>query len=111
MKLTNMKLTEAEQKAMFSPSLSEGPDRPLYPWGLSINLDTAALEKIGLECEVGETYTLTASVDCTACSSNESEGGKSRSATLQITAMRLDEEADGDDSGKQEKLYGGKGGA
>jgi hypothetical protein len=90
-KLVSMKLDKAEQKKMMEPSLAEG-DRPLYPWGLSINLDTDALDKLGLKemPDVGESYMLVAMVDVTNVSSNESEGGSNRSVGLQITEMCLE---------------------
>lgn len=93
-KLVSMKLDKAEQKKMMEPSLAEG-DRPLYPWGLSISLDSDALDKLGLAQlpDVGESYMLVAMVDVTNVSSNESEGGKSRSVGLQITDLCLEDEA------------------
>lgn len=93
-KLVSMKLDKAAQKKMMEPSLAEG-DRPLYPWGLSINLDTDALAKLGIADlpEVGESYMLVAMVDVTNVSSNESEGGKNRSVGLQITDCCLEGEA------------------
>jgi len=112
MKLTNMKLTTAEQKAMMSPSLAVG-DRPRYPWGLSITLDTDTLDKLGLKKlpEVGAEFYLCASADVVSLSSNESEGGKNRSLSLQITALSLELEDDTDAAGAADKLYGEKGDA
>lgn len=93
-KLVSMKLDKAEQKKMMEPSLAEG-DRPLYPWGLGLNLDDDALNKLGIDKlpDVGESYMLVAMVDVTSVNSNESEGGKSRGVGLQITEMCLEGEA------------------
>lgn len=93
-KLVSMKLDAKEQKKLMSPSLAEG-DRPLYPWGLSISLDSDTLDKLGIKTlpEVGDSYMLVAMVDVTSTSSNESEGGKNRSVGLQLTDLCLESEA------------------
>lgn len=92
-KLVSVKISKAERKKMSEPSsLAEG-DQPLYPWGLSISLDTETLTKMGIDTlpDVGESYMLIAKVDVTNVSSNESEGGKSRSVGLQITDLCLED--------------------
>lgn len=103
-KLVSMKLSKTEAKAMTEPSMSE-KDRPRYPWGLTLTLDTDSLDKLGIDDlpEVGESYMLVAKCDVTSCSSNMSEGGSSRSISLQLTDLAL---ADGDDTkGKAGTLY------
>jgi hypothetical protein len=62
------------------------------------------MKKLGMSDmpEVGDMMVLTARVECTRCSSNESQGSEPRkSVGFQITEMSLDE--DGDDPA--DKLY------
>jgi len=107
-KMVSMKITAAEQKKRSEPT-SMVEDRPRYPWGLQLNLDTDALEKLGIGEElpaVGESYVLIAKVDVTSVSSNKSEGGSNQSVGLQITSMCL-EDGDGDTSAAAAALYEG----
>lgn len=109
-KLVSMKLDPEKRDKGYGPTaVTETSNRPIYPWGLAINLDEEALDKLGIELpKVGSEMTLIARVDVTAVSSNESESGKSRSASLQITEMCL--ESGGGDAGKAAaKLYDRKG--
>src|SRR6185369_6092978 len=95
-KLVSMKISAAEQKKMMEPT-SMVEDRARYPYGLQLNLDTAALEKLGIADdlpEVGESYVLVAKVDVT--------GGSSQSLSLQITEMCLE---DGDATDAAKALY------
>lgn len=89
-KLVSMKLSKADREK--SPSASPAADAPAYPWGLSVNLDDQAIEKLGIKLpKVGGKLRLEALVDVTSVSSNESkEGGKNRSVTLQITDLCLE---------------------
>lgn len=92
MKLVNMKVdTAAMEKRYAEPSVAA--DRPMYPWGLSINLDTDALAKLGLTDDlpdVGSTMKLEARVDVVSVNENETAGGgKSCSVSLQITDLGL----------------------
>src|SRR6185369_6576942 len=103
-KLVSMKISAAEQKKMMEPT-SMVEDRARYPYGLQLNLDTAALEKLGIADdlpEVGESYVLVAKVDVTSVSSNKHEGGSSQSLSLQITEMCLE---DGDATDAAKALY------
>jgi len=91
--LVSMKM---DRKAAEKRSTGEVPsDRPVYPWGLSVNLDHEALDKLGMSKlpTVGKSLYLTALVDVTSVSENESrEGGKTttnRSVSLQITNLAL----------------------
>lgn len=88
-KLVSMKMSAAEQKKNMEPAIAE-KDRPRYPWGLTLNLETEALKKLGIGKElpaIGESYLLIAKVDVISAASNESEGGSRRSLGLQITEM------------------------
>jgi hypothetical protein len=101
MKLTNMKLARAALEARGEPA-SVAPDAPVYPWGLSVTLEEAALEKLDLELpKVGATLLLVARVDVTSVSSNESLIGKNRNVSLQITDLALGPEA----TDLSDKLY------
>lgn len=104
MKLVDMKISKADREKQSEPSTLM-KDGPAYPWGLSINLDNATLEKLGLELpDVGEELIVLAQCRVTSCSSSDSEGGgKNRSCSLQIVAMGVQEEAD--DEGAADKLY------
>jgi hypothetical protein len=71
-------------------------DRPIYPWGLAVNLDNDSLEKLGINRlpPVGKSLMLVARVDVTSVSEHESktEGGQTsahRNVALQITDMGL----------------------
>lgn len=89
MKLVDMHNSKAEAKAEVTPSLQP----PEYPWGLQINLDQVALEKLALDKlpKVGTRFMLTAAVEICSCSEYESQGGgANKSLGLQITAMALE---------------------
>lgn len=90
-KLVSMKMTKSERQEKSEPAEI---DRPIYPYGLEVRLDTDALEKLGLEDElpeVGGEMTLLAKVKVTGASSSDSEYGKNRSVSLQITDMCLED--------------------
>lgn len=89
-----MKLVSMKMDGGYEGGATVAPDKmPAYPWGLTITLDTAVLEKLGLTeglPEVGGSLKLEAKVDVVSCSENESMGGgKSCSCTLQITDLAL----------------------
>lgn len=89
--LVNMKRSADDRDAANEAAPSSMIDEPLYPWGLSINLDEDSLEKLDLELpKVGKKFTLVAAVEVTSVSSNASKGGESQSVGLQITDMCLE---------------------
>lgn len=104
MKLTNMKLDPKAREEKYSASLAA--DRPMYPWGLSVNLDREALETLGLVDnlpKVGSSMKLEARVDVVSVSESDSaDGGKNCSVSLQITDLGLAAVKD-DDAG--DRLY------
>jgi len=105
MKLVNMQLSTAEM-AEKDPCCGPSPERPRYPWGLSISLDNDTLEKLGLELpKVGSELLLAAKVTVTSVSANEGSEGVYRNVSLQITdlAFEGDEAIDAADI-----LYGKK---
>lgn len=94
-KLTNMKLPKEQREKQAAPSMVS--DQPVYPYGLSLNLDEAALAILGLDelPKVDGEHMVIAKVKVTAVSSNEHSGGrkgkhKHRSVSLQITDMCLE---------------------
>ena len=105
MKLVSMKMTKADREKRKETCISESPDMPVYPWGLSITLDEEALAKLGIK-ELPKTETplvLVANVDVTAVSSNDTiGGGERRSVSLQITDLALEPVASPEAS---KKLY------
>lgn len=95
MKLVSMKLDKAEQKKEADIAY----DPPEYPWGLSVELNDDALDKLGITDlpDVGDTMTLTARVCVTTVSSNATESGESRRMSLQIEALALSDVVESDD--------------
>jgi|SRR6185503_14721818 len=104
MKLVNMKIDKAARQETHA-SKSALMDAPAYPYGLEVRLDKETLEKLGLTDKlpkVGTSLTLTALVDVTSVSENEStDGGTNCSVSLQITDLAL---ATAKDAG--DELYG-----
>ena len=89
-KMTDMKMSKAEKKGMgyASPVESSGPD---YPWGLTINLDTAALKKLGMKDlpEAGDECMIHAVGKVTRVSRSADGKKVSRSVEIQITNLAL----------------------
>lgn len=108
-KLVSMEISEAEMKKRMEPATISTENTPKYPWGLSITLDQASLEKLGVsvaDYKVGEHYMLIADVEVTSLSSSESKGGMdNQSVGLQICACCLEEDSDDDTAGVVKKLY------
>src|SRR5690349_20212871 len=109
MKLVSMKLSPAAQeKAVDACCAPPAPDAPRYPWGLTLNLDNEALDKLGIEKmpAAGAELLLVAKVSVTRTGSvDTAEGGKMRDLALQVTDMALEK------SGRKstaEALFGGK---
>lgn len=99
MKMTDMKMTKREKKRMFgSPVETNGSD---YPWGLTLNLDAAALKKLGVEDlpEAGEECIIHATGKVTRVSESANEKESDHSVDIQITKLALvceeDEKAKG----------------
>lgn len=92
-KLRSMKLSKAEAKKRYSPLASTRPKGDQYPWGLSISLDKAGMEKLGLKeaPKVGTVMTVTAKAKVSSRGEHESdEGGASRDCCLQITDLAVE---------------------
>lgn len=88
--MTNMKLSKADKKrpGYGAPDISSGPD---YPWGLSINLDTAALKKLGIKDlpEAGEECMIHAVGKVTRVSQSASDKNEDRSMEIQIMKLEV----------------------
>jgi hypothetical protein len=109
-KLVNMKVDPKtrEKDLAVTAAPVEGPT---YPYGLEINLDEEAIDKLGIALpEVGKDLALLARVSVTRVSSSENTyGGKTekrRNLSLQITDMCLEPD-EGEGKSAAEALYGG----
>jgi hypothetical protein len=105
--MKDMQMTKDEQKKYSEPTIaSSSEDKPRYPWGLVINLDSDCLEKLGIEKlpQVGEKMKLHAIVEVSSANSYASQTGKSQSIGLQITAMEL--AAHKEEKKAEDVLYG-----
>jgi hypothetical protein len=92
--MVNMKMSAEEAKEQNAcPSEAEGPR---YPYGLALNLDNDALDKLGIGTgvEVGDEVTIVAKAKVTSKSGYETMvGGAENSIGLQITDMEVSGEA------------------
>lgn len=106
MKLASMKLDPKEQKKEADIAY----DKPLYPWGLCVELNEDALTKLGIDKlpDADEDMTLTAAVTVTSVSARANADGEQRSLSLQITALALGPTmAPDQNESADKKLYGG----
>jgi hypothetical protein len=93
-KLVSMKLDPKSQEEKGETAASPMGEAPVYPYGLSIQLDEDSLEALGLEKplpKVDAEMMLYAKVTVTSVSSNESQAGSAKSVGLQITDMCLED--------------------
>ena len=91
MALVNMKMSKEEAKEQIAPSTAD-KDTPRYPYGLALNLNDDALEKLGIgdELSVGDVVTITAKAKVTSKSGYETlVGDAENSIGLQITDMEV----------------------
>lgn len=89
--MVSMKRSKAEKKQML-PALSS-PSPEDFPYGLRLDLDKDALEKLGIDDlpDVGDTFHLMATVKVTSVSEDTtSDGSDHCSVCLQITNMSLE---------------------
>lgn len=110
MALVNMKMA-AEERGEYTGQPVEMKE-PMYPYGLSIDLDDGSMEKLGITAlpKVGTEMMITAKVVVKSVSSNQYEGSDAESRMcLQITDMEIGGENKKQD--KAESLYGGAEGA
>ncbi|KKK82194.1 hypothetical protein LCGC14_2805830 [marine sediment metagenome] len=89
LKLRDMKLSRSE-KAEDAEIASDSPD---YPYGLILNLDQDALEKLGIELpDVGDTFFVVAVATVRSVSEHKSDDHTSQDVSLQIEQLSLDAE-------------------
>ena len=93
MGLVDMKLTKKESTEEDSPVISGKTTGPQYPWGLSLDLDNNALEKLGISIEdfsVGDDIEIRAVGKIKRLSSAQYEGeDKDDRMDIQITKMGI----------------------
>jgi hypothetical protein len=90
-----------------SPMEMEGkavsmPQESVYPYGLSITLDTETLQKLGLdcgdeECQVGNYLHLNALAEVTGYHKSDTGSGEQHTLNLQITHLSLEDSDEGEE--------------
>ena len=87
LKLKDMKLTRSEK----TEEAEIATDTPDYPYGLTLNLDQDALEKLGIELpDVGDSFFVVAIAKVKAVSEHQSDEHSSQDVSLQIEQLSLD---------------------
>lgn len=106
MALVSMKMSPEEAKEYGAIDMGEAPQ---YPYGLSIDLDDDALEKLGITAlpKVGSEMMITAKCVVKSVSSNQMQGGDAESRVcLQITDMDVGQTENAQNDNRASKLYG-----
>lgn len=90
MKMSDMKMSKAQKKDM-APTAAEA-DAPSYPYGLSIRLDSASLDKLGITKlpKVGAKVMVNAIGVITSVSQHESKNNDSRNVEIQLQEMGVE---------------------
>lgn len=97
MKLVDLKLSKADKKASEPTAIVggkyEGPD---YPYGLTLRLDNASLDKLGIDelPKVGAAMKVMAMAVVTSVSSHESRNREDRTVELQVQQLAMEDEDD-----------------
>ena len=87
LKLKDMKLTRSEK----TEEAEIATDTPDYPYGLTLNLDQDALEKLGIELpDVGDSFFVVAIAKVKSVSEHQSDEHTSQDVSLQIEQLSLD---------------------
>lgn len=105
MSLVSMKMTAEETKEYGTMEM----EAPQYPYGLSIDLDDGALEKLGITAlpKVGAEMMITAKCVVKSVSSNQMQGGDAESRVcLQITDMEIGQTENAQNNNRATMLYG-----
>ena len=71
---------------------SAQPDRPNYPWGFSINIESEVLEALGMDIKrypVGTDVKINAIARVTGISMNEDEGAAKKSQCLRLQITKI----------------------
>ena len=100
MNLVDMKLSRDEADAMKPQQAAS--DQPAYPYGLRLSLDKSSLEKLGIgseeDYEVGTECAIKARGSIVGYSmSKNQDGSESRCVEIQITALAIQPQEDGDE--------------
>jgi hypothetical protein len=107
MALVSMKMSREEAQEVSQPEMKDAPE---YPYGLCIDLDDDALEKLGITTlpKVGSEMLINAKVVVKSVSSYDTQGGESEArASLQITDMEIASTQTERNNGAATLLYGG----
>lgn len=106
--MIDMSMSAAEAKEESGIPSTDSSELPKYPYGLAIDLDDSAMEKLGITelPDVGYVMQLTALVTVTRVSMNQAQDNDAENRmSLQITDMQLDAPMM-DNSARAAKLYG-----
>lgn len=89
MKMADMKMSKAQTKEMASPMPA---DSPSYPYGLTLRLDSASLDKLGLASlpKVGAKLMVHGMGVVTSVSQHESKSNDSRNVEIQLQEMGVE---------------------
>ena len=88
--LVNMAMSDEERQEQYGDDAS--PDLPKYPYGLRLDLDDDALEKLGITSlpDVGTKMMITCQVEVCSTGAYQTAGSeKETSLGLQITDMEI----------------------
>jgi len=89
MKLASMKMSKKESKKSEAPISYDAPE---YPYGLEINLNKDALDKLGIKVDnigINSKCSIEAKGKITSVSKNVNERRENASVTIQITDMAV----------------------
>lgn len=92
MSFVDMKLPKEKESKSGSKCEPIEPDKPKYPYGLSITLEKDALSKLGLavsDFDMGEEITISAQCVITSLRQSEDRYGDDMSVGLQITKLDM----------------------
>lgn len=94
-KLADMSLSKAERKESMPQAVSES-DGPRFPYGLTLRLDNASLEKLGIDSlpKVGAKMVIQAEGVVISVSSHESENRDDRNVEIQIQKLAVSDDDD-----------------
>lgn len=89
-KLADMKMSKAQKTEMNSPVAAS--DSPSYPYGLTLRLDSASLDKLGMSKlpKVGAKVMVHAMGVVTSVSQHESKNNDSRNVEIQLQEMGVE---------------------
>lgn len=108
MALVSMKMSREEAKEISQPSMMDAPE---YPYGLCLDLDDDALEKLGITVlpKVGTEMLINAKVVVKSVSSYDTQGGEAEArVSLQVTDMEIASNQTERNNGAATLLYGGE---